>query len=93
MATNFELVSADPIVIPCRIIKSSAEIALMQRATELTIEAMTLGFSALKEGISLPHFHPQCPKHTKRWAVDMPLPWLILRRPQLFHMALRDLRC
>lgn len=52
VATNFELVSADPIVIPCRIIKSPAEIALMQRATELTIEAMTLGFAALKEGVS-----------------------------------------
>lgn len=50
VATNFELVSADPIVIPCRIIKSPAEIALMQQATNLTIEAMTLGFAALKEG-------------------------------------------
>jgi Xaa-Pro dipeptidase len=52
VAGNFELVSADPIVIPCRIIKSPAEIALMQRATALTIEAMTLGFGALKEGVS-----------------------------------------
>ncbi|MFN3996734.1 M24 family metallopeptidase [Algoriphagus sp.] len=52
VATNFELVSGDPIVIPCRIIKSPAEIALMQQATNITIEAMTLGFAALKEGVS-----------------------------------------
>ena len=52
VASGFAVVSADPIVIPCRIIKSPAEIALMQRATQLTIEAMTLGFAALKEGIS-----------------------------------------
>lgn len=52
VANGFEVVSADPIVIPCRIIKSPAEIALMQHATQLTIEAMTLGFAALKEGAS-----------------------------------------
>lgn len=51
-ATSFELVSADPVTIPCRIIKSPAEIALMQRATDLTIEAMKVGFAALKEGVS-----------------------------------------
>ncbi|TDQ17206.1 Xaa-Pro dipeptidase [Algoriphagus boseongensis] len=50
VATNFEVVSADPVTIPCRIIKSPAEIALMQIATNMTIEAMKLGFSALKEG-------------------------------------------
>jgi Xaa-Pro dipeptidase len=38
------------VVIPCRIIKSSAEIALMQRATELTMEAITIGLTFLKEG-------------------------------------------
>ncbi|GMQ29970.1 metallopeptidase MdpA [Algoriphagus confluentis] len=52
VAGGFDLVSADPVTIPCRIIKSPTEIALMQRATELTIEAMKLGFSALKEGVS-----------------------------------------
>lgn len=52
VATNFEIVSADPVVIPCRIVKSPAEIALMQIATDYTIEAMKLGFAALKEGES-----------------------------------------
>jgi Xaa-Pro dipeptidase len=50
VASSFEIVSADPVVIPCRIIKSPAEIALMQRATELTIEAITIGLTFLKEG-------------------------------------------
>ncbi|OOG78828.1 hypothetical protein B0E43_00240 [Algoriphagus sp. A40] len=52
VATGFTIVSADPVVIPCRIIKSPAEIALMQIATGYTIEAMKLGFAALKEGES-----------------------------------------
>lgn len=52
IANNFEIVSADPVVIPCRIIKSPAEISLMQIATDYTIEAMKLGFAALKEGES-----------------------------------------
>ncbi len=56
VAAQFELISADPVVIPCRIIKSPAEIALMKRATELTIEAMKLGFAALKEGESPSNF-------------------------------------
>jgi Xaa-Pro dipeptidase len=52
VSPSFEVVSADPVTIPCRIIKSSAEIALMQRATDITIEAITQGFAALREGES-----------------------------------------
>lgn len=47
---SFEIESADPIIIPCRIIKSSAELALMQRATEITTEAIRVGLTHLKEG-------------------------------------------
>lgn len=50
VAPSLNLISADPVTIPCRLIKSPAEIALMQRATEITIEAMTLGLTFLKEG-------------------------------------------
>lgn len=50
VAPEFDLVSADPITVSCRIIKSASEIALMQRATEITIEAMKVGLSYLKEG-------------------------------------------
>ncbi len=56
VAANFEVVSADPVVIPCRIIKSPAEIALMQIATDYTIEAMKSGFAALREGESPSNF-------------------------------------
>ena len=37
VAPHFEYVSGDPITIPCRIIKTPTEIALMQRATNITI--------------------------------------------------------
>ncbi|WP_373395604.1 Xaa-Pro peptidase family protein [Algoriphagus halophilus] len=50
VAPSLNLISADPVTIPCRLIKSPAEIALMQRATEITIEAMTLSLTFLKEG-------------------------------------------
>lgn len=50
IAPQFELVSADPVTIPCRLIKSANEIALMQRATEITIEAIKIGLTFLKEG-------------------------------------------
>jgi len=49
VSPEFVLVSADPITIPCRIIKSSAEIALMQKATEITTEAIKIGLTFLKE--------------------------------------------
>lgn len=50
VAPELELTSADPITISCRIIKSKTEIALMQRATDITIEALKIGLTFLKEG-------------------------------------------
>ncbi|SDD94625.1 Xaa-Pro dipeptidase [Pricia antarctica] len=47
---NLELVSGDSITIPCRIIKSASEIALMQKATEITIRAIQIGLSSLEVG-------------------------------------------
>lgn len=52
IAPHFEYVSGDPITIPCRIIKTPIEIALMQRATNITIKAIQIGFESLKEGSS-----------------------------------------
>lgn len=51
-APNLNYVSADPITIPCRIIKSPAEIKLMQKANDITIAAIKHGASQLKEGMS-----------------------------------------
>lgn len=45
-------VSGDPVTIPCRIIKSPAEIKLMQRASDITLAAIKQGVSQLKEGMS-----------------------------------------
>ena len=47
---SFQFVSADPITIPCRIIKSPAEIALMQKANDATVKAIQAGISALTMG-------------------------------------------
>lgn len=52
IAPHFEYVSGDPITLPCRIIKTPTEIALMQRATNITIKAIQIGFESLKEGSS-----------------------------------------
>jgi len=49
---TMEYVSGDPVTVPCRMIKSAAELALMQKATDITVAAMKLGISSLKEGIS-----------------------------------------
>ena len=55
-APQLEFVSADPVTIPCRAIKSPAEIALMQRAMDVTVEAYKVCLSLLKEGISQEEF-------------------------------------
>ena len=47
---NFQFVSADPITIPCRIIKSATEIALMQKANDATVKAIQAGIAALSIG-------------------------------------------
>ena len=52
VAPDLELVSGDSITIPCRIIKSPAEIALMQRATDITMRAIQIGLGVLEVGSS-----------------------------------------
>lgn len=47
-----EFVSADPVTAGCRMIKSPAEIALMQRANDITIEAYRAGLATLREGMT-----------------------------------------
>jgi Xaa-Pro dipeptidase len=51
-APQLEYVSGDPATIPCRMIKSAAELALMQKASDITVAAMKTGISNLKEGVS-----------------------------------------
>ena len=51
-APHLNFVSGDPVTIPCRLIKSAAEIALMQKASDITVAAIKEGISGLKEGMS-----------------------------------------
>lgn len=51
-APALEFVSADPVTAGCRIIKSPAEIALLQRANDITIEAYRATFATLREGMT-----------------------------------------
>ncbi|NCI48200.1 M24 family metallopeptidase [Sediminibacterium soli] len=44
--------SGDSVTMPCRLIKSPAEIALMQKASDITVAAIQAGISSLREGMS-----------------------------------------
>ncbi|SPE22375.1 Peptidase M24 [Candidatus Sulfopaludibacter sp. SbA3] len=47
-----EFLNATPVTAGCRMIKSKAEIALMQRAADVTIEAYRAGLATLREGMA-----------------------------------------
>lgn len=51
-APALDYVSADPVTAACRMIKSPAEIALMQRASDMTIAAYKAGLASLREGMT-----------------------------------------
>lgn len=51
-APGIELVSADPVTVGCRVIKSPAELALMQKANDITIAAYEAAAATLREGMS-----------------------------------------
>jgi Xaa-Pro dipeptidase len=51
-APAIDYVSADPITAGCRMIKSPSEIALMQRANDMTIAAYKAGLATLREGMT-----------------------------------------
>jgi len=53
---DVDLLSADPVTIPCRGIKSAAEITLMQRAMMITSEAFKACIARLHEGMSQAEF-------------------------------------
>jgi len=48
----YELVSADPLVRECRLIKSPAELALLQTANDVTIEALRSVHAQLRRGMN-----------------------------------------
>jgi Xaa-Pro dipeptidase len=55
-APHYNYISADPVTMNCRLIKSAAELALMQKANDITIASYKVGVSMLKEGMSPAEF-------------------------------------
>jgi len=55
-APQIECLSGDPITIPCRVHKSPAEIALMQRANEITVAAYQACIPLLRTGMTTGEF-------------------------------------
>lgn len=55
-ASHLEYLSADAVTIPCRMFKSPAEIALMQKANDITLESYRVAISMLKEGMTQQEF-------------------------------------
>jgi len=55
-ASHLNFVSGDPVSVPCRLIKSKAELALMQRANDITIEAHKTMVAMLHEGMTPDEF-------------------------------------
>ena len=51
-APAIDYTSADPVTAGCRMIKSPAELALMQRANDMTIAAYKAGLSTMREGMT-----------------------------------------
>jgi Xaa-Pro dipeptidase len=55
-SSNLNFQSADPVTVACRLIKSSTELALMQKANDITIEAYKAAIAMMKEGMSQGEF-------------------------------------
>ena len=55
-APHLEYVSADPVTVECRLIKSQAEIALMQKASDITIEVYRNVIPMLEPGMTANEF-------------------------------------
>lgn len=51
-APHLQYVSADPVTIECRVIKAPSEIALMQKANNITIEAYKASIKRLEKGMT-----------------------------------------
>jgi Xaa-Pro dipeptidase len=51
-ASHFNYISGTPVTKPCRMIKSTAEIALMKKANEITSAAIQFGITQLNEGMT-----------------------------------------
>ncbi len=55
-APALDFVSADPITAGCRMIKSPAELAILERANQITLAAYKAALGSLREGMSVQEF-------------------------------------
>ncbi len=53
---GMKIVSADPVIVSCRMIKSGNEIALMKKANDITVAAYLAGISELRAGMTQHEF-------------------------------------
>ena len=60
VAPGYEFASADPITAGCRMFKSPAEIALMQRANDITLVAYKATYETMREGMPQDDFAGNC---------------------------------
>ena len=56
LATGFDIVDATPITAGCRMIKTKAEIDLLQISNDVTIEAYKMAFPSIRAGMSQSEF-------------------------------------
>lgn len=68
--SGIEFVSADPITAGCRMFKSPAEIALLQRANDITIAAYKAVVAKLREGMTPDDFSADCTAAFKALGVE-----------------------
>jgi Xaa-Pro aminopeptidase len=59
-APSFQYVSADPITAGCRMYKSPTELALMQKANDITIVAYKATHDTMREGMTQDEFSGNC---------------------------------
>jgi Xaa-Pro dipeptidase len=69
-AAGFEFVSATPITAGCRMFKSPAEIALLQRANDITIVAYRATYATMHEGMTQEEFAANCAAAFKALGVN-----------------------
>jgi Xaa-Pro dipeptidase len=60
VAPAYQYVSADPISAGCRMFKSPTEIALMQRANDITLVAYKATYDSMREGMPQDEFASNC---------------------------------
>ena len=66
-----QFVSATPVTAGCRVIKSPAEIALLQRANDITLQAIGASFKTLREGMTNRQLSANVAEATRRLGGDV----------------------